>query len=97
MVGIERTGRPLNKAACLLSSRWFRVQQFRLLGVFLHWKGSIMDASKLINAIESAKCRILANISPKTLKEITDAIKKEAEKKSQGNRESKLRHPDGRA
>lgn len=56
-----------------------------------------MNTDKLLTAIESAKSRILANISRKTLEEITNAAKKEMAKKSKRDCPTKLRDPDGRA
>jgi len=56
-----------------------------------------MDVNKLLNAIESAHSRILANISPETLKEIENAVAKKVAEKSAANRKRELRHSDGRA
>ncbi len=53
-----------------------------------------MNTEKLLDAMESAKKRILAHISPETLKEITDAVEKEAKKKGARDRTPELRNPD---
>jgi len=72
-----------------------RTQQLRLLGAFT--LRGIMDVNKLLNAIESAHSRILANISPETLEEIENAVAKKVAEKSAANRKRELRHSDGRA
>ena len=72
-----------------------RTQQLRLLGAFTY--RDTMDTDKILEAIESAKSRILANISPETLKEITDAVTKKVAKKSKGDRQAELRNSGRRA
>jgi len=53
-----------------------------------------MNTNKILEAIESAKSRILANISPETLKEITDAVTKKVATESKRDRQAELRDSD---
>lgn len=69
-----------------------RTQQLRLLGAFTY--GSTMNTNKILEAIESAKSRILANISPETLKEITYAVTKKVATESKRDRQAELRDSD---
>jgi hypothetical protein len=56
-----------------------------------------MDAKRLKDAIESAKCRILATIPKKTLEEITKNVKKKDEAANQRDCQTKLCPPRRRA
>jgi len=53
-----------------------------------------MNTNKILEAIESAKSRILANISPETLKEITYAVTKKVATESKRDRQAELRDSD---